>query len=59
MERNRARYRNLTDDNRVFVAAVEAEADCIVSGDPHLLDLGPYRGIEIIAPVRFVKMIER
>ena len=47
------------DDNRVVVAAVEAEADCIVSGDPHLLDLGPYRGIEIIAPVRFVKMIER
>ncbi len=45
------------DDNQVIVAAVEAEADCMVSGDPHLLNLGSYRGIEIVPPGQFVKML--
>ena len=45
------------DDNQVIVAAVEAEADCMVSGDPHLLNLGSYRGIEIVSPGQFVKML--
>jgi len=45
------------DDNQVIVAAVEAEADCTVSGDPHLLNLGSYRGIEIVPPGQFVKML--
>ena len=47
------------DDNQVIAAAVEAEADCMVSGDPHLLDLGSYRGIEIVSPSEFVKMLGR
>jgi putative PIN family toxin of toxin-antitoxin system len=47
------------DDNQVIVAAVEAEADCMVSGDPHLLNLGSYRGIEIVSPGQFVKMLRR
>ena len=46
------------DDNQVIVAAVEAEADCIVSGDPHLLKLGSYRGIEVVPPGQFVKMLK-
>jgi putative PIN family toxin of toxin-antitoxin system len=47
------------DDNQVIVAAVEGEADCMVSGDPHLLDLGSYREIEIVRPRQFIKMLGR
>ena len=45
------------DDSQVIVAAVEAEADCMVSGDPHLLNLGAYRGIRVVPPKQFVKML--
>jgi uncharacterized protein len=38
--------------DEVFLAcAIDAKADCIVSGDRHLLDLRTYRGIPIL-PVR-------
>jgi putative PIN family toxin of toxin-antitoxin system len=36
-------------DNRVLECAVAGEADSIVSGDRHLLDLGEYEGIPILA----------
>ncbi len=42
------------DDDRVLEAAVAGEADFIVSGDRHLLDLGRYEGIEIVTPARFL-----
>ena len=45
------------DDNQVLAAAVEGEADCMVSGDPHLLHQRSYRGIEIVSPRQFVKML--
>jgi putative PIN family toxin of toxin-antitoxin system len=45
------------DDNQVLSAAVEGEADCMVSGDPHLLHQRSYRGIEIVPPRQFVKML--
>jgi putative PIN family toxin of toxin-antitoxin system len=35
------------DDNRILEAAVEGNADFIVSGDKHLLIMNPFRGIEI------------
>lgn len=35
-------------DNRGLECAVDGEADCIVSGDHHLLDLESYRGIRIL-----------
>jgi putative PIN family toxin of toxin-antitoxin system len=41
-------------DNLVLEAAAEAEADCIVSGDSHLLSLGEFEGIPILSPVRFL-----
>jgi len=40
-------------DNRVLEAAVAGGADFIVSGDAHLLDLGDFEGIPIVAPARF------
>ncbi len=37
-----------------IIAAVEAHADCIISGDAHLKDLGEYQGIPILTPADFV-----
>jgi len=45
------------DDNRVLVCAVAAEADYIVSGDQHLLDLGEYQGIEVLPPAGFIVLM--
>lgn len=36
------------DDNQVLACAVEAHADCIVSGDDDLLSLGVFRDIPIL-----------
>ena len=41
-------------DNRVLEAAAESNADAIVSGDRHLLDLGTWRGIPILPPALFI-----
>jgi putative PIN family toxin of toxin-antitoxin system len=41
-------------DNRVLEVAAAAEADVIVSDDHHLLDLGSWRGISILAPADFL-----
>jgi putative PIN family toxin of toxin-antitoxin system len=41
-------------DNLVLEAAAEAQADCIVSGDSHLLSLGEFEGIPILSSVRFL-----
>jgi len=45
------------DDNRVLECAVAAETDYIISGDHHLLDLGEYRGIEILPPAGFIVLM--
>jgi hypothetical protein len=45
------------DDNRVLECAVAAEAEYIVSGDDHLLDLGEYRGIEVLPPAGFIVLL--
>jgi len=41
------------DDNRIIECAVEGKADLIVSNDHHLLDLGVWAGIPIVAGVDF------
>jgi putative PIN family toxin of toxin-antitoxin system len=43
------------DDNRILECAVEAQADCIISGDTHLLELGKYREIPIWNPAAFLE----
>jgi hypothetical protein len=45
------------DVNRVLECAVAAEAEYIVSGDDHLLDLGEYRGIEVLPPAGFIVLL--
>ena len=42
------------EDDSILIAAVEGGADCIISGDAHLKDLGNYQGIPILTPANFV-----
>jgi putative PIN family toxin of toxin-antitoxin system len=42
------------DDDKFLACALERQAECIVTGDPHLLNLGPYHGIAIITPREFL-----
>ncbi len=44
-------------DERVLACAVEAGADCIVSGDHHLLDLQTYQGIPILTVREFLEWL--
>ena len=44
-------------DDMVLACAVAGKADYIVSGDPHLLDLGEYEGIRIVSPAVFVSIL--
>jgi len=45
-------------DNRYLECALAGEAQYIVSGDGHLLDLKEYRGIRILAPAEFVTLLK-
>lgn len=45
------------DDDHVIVCALAAEADAIVSGDGHLLDLKQFRGIRIINAAEAVRLL--
>jgi len=42
------------DDDLFLEIALESEADYIVSGDPHLTDLGAFRGVDIVSPSDFL-----
>lgn len=42
-------------DDRVLECAVAARADCIVSGDKHLLGLGGFGKIPILPPAHFLR----
>ena len=43
-------------DNHVLECAVEAHADCIVSGDSHLLELKKFRSIQVVSPQQFLAL---
>lgn len=42
------------DDDKFLACALGAQADCIVMGDPDLLDLDRYQGIDILNPHEFL-----
>jgi putative PIN family toxin of toxin-antitoxin system len=46
-------------DDRFLEAAVAGGCDYVVSGDPHLLRLGEYRGIQILTPAAFRAVLEQ
>ncbi len=37
------------EDNKILECALESHADCIVTGDKHLLELGQFKGIPILS----------
>jgi hypothetical protein len=43
-------------DNKVLALAIDCNADFIITGDDHLLQLHPYGKTEICAPADFLKM---
>lgn len=45
-------------DNQFLSLAVDAGAGIILSGDPHLTDMNPYRKIRIVGPKEFVEQLE-
>jgi putative PIN family toxin of toxin-antitoxin system len=45
------------EDNKFIDCAVEAQADYIISGDAHLLQVKAYRDIAIYSPKDFLQMI--
>jgi len=45
-------------DNLVLACAVEGEADYLVSGNLHLLNLKQHLGVKIITPNQFLKILE-
>lgn len=47
------------DDDKFLAAAIEAEAQFVVTGDRDLLDLKTYRGVRIVRPRPFLKRIRR
>ncbi|MBN1694508.1 putative toxin-antitoxin system toxin component, PIN family [candidate division WOR-3 bacterium] len=42
-------------DNTLLECAIESEADFIISGDAHLLELSEFRKIKILKPADFLK----
>lgn len=46
-------------DDKFISCAFEGEADYIISGDEHLLNLKHYKGIQIVSASSFLKIIEK
>jgi hypothetical protein len=46
------------DDDKFIACALEAGANYIISGDPHLLNLKRYRDIQIVTPKAFLKVLD-
>lgn len=45
------------DDDKYIAAAIEARATFVVSGDPHLLEVGEHQGVRIITPRAFLDLL--
>ena len=45
--------------NKYLACALEAEAQYIVSGDRHLLDVGQYQGIKILNAKAFLNIWQK
>ena len=47
------------DDNIILECAMEGKADCIISGDGHLLDMVEYKEIPIMPAIDLLKIIRK
>jgi uncharacterized protein len=45
------------DDNLVLAGAIDGSADYLVTGDPHLLEIGEYQRCRIITPDEFLQLL--
>lgn len=45
-------------DNRYLECAVAGQAQYLVTGDPHLLQLGSYQGLVILNPAAFLTLLQ-
>lgn len=45
------------DDDKFLAAALEGAAEYVVSGDPHLLNLGYFHQIEIVTAQKFLEIL--
>ncbi len=45
-------------DDKYLECALEGQADFIISGDHHLTDLRSFRGVRIVDPSTFLRLIE-
>lgn len=45
-------------DDKYLTAALESGASMIISGDPHLLELGGRGGVEVVSPRVFLEVLE-
>ena len=41
-------------DDKFLETAMVGEAECLITGDRHLLDMTPFRGVPIVAPALFL-----
>jgi putative PIN family toxin of toxin-antitoxin system len=46
-------------DNRILECGVEGKANYIVSGDKHLLTLKEYKGMKILSPAQFLRIVSQ
>ncbi|MEW5986701.1 MAG: putative toxin-antitoxin system toxin component, PIN family [Chloroflexota bacterium] len=46
------------DDDKFLACALEGQVDCIVTGDPDLLNLKRFHGIDILSPHGFLTRLE-
>ena len=44
-------------DDKFLACALEAQADCLVTGDTHLLTMGHYQGVAILKPHEFLERL--
>ena len=47
------------DDDKFLEAALAGEAELLVSGDHHLLQLKSYRGIRVVTPSAFLAILDQ
>jgi len=45
-------------DNRIIECAVKGSAQCVVSGDRHILSLEEHQGIRVMSPTEFLRDME-
>lgn len=46
------------DDDKFFECAVDADADYLVSGNGHVVDVGEFRGVDVVSPDEFLTEME-